>query len=112
MQATALRACRVEPCQSLSAASFKLWFDISGQEGCPCESREGMNLKRQRGAYCLPTAEHCQPPLQRYLLPARHCFEGDHHSMILLVPAVESHQSTARKREMAGSIKGELLKTE
>lgn len=112
MQATALRACGFEPCQGLSAASFKVWFDISGQEGCPCESREGMNLKRQRGAYCLPTAVPCQPALLRYLLPARHCFEGDHHSMILLVPAVQSPQSPARERETAGSIKGELLKTE
>lgn len=111
-QVAARRACRLQPCQSLSAASFKLRLDISGQEGCPCESREGMNLKRRRGAYCLPTAVLRRLPLQRYLLPARHCFEGAHHSVILLVPAVASRQSTARKREMAGSIKGELLKTE
>jgi len=71
-----------------------------------------MNLERQRGAYCPPTAVHRWLPLQRYLLPARHCFEEALHSMILLVPAVASRQSTARKREMAGSIKGELLKTE
>lgn len=64
MQTTALRARRFEPCQSLSAASFKLWLDISGQEGCPCESREGMNLKRQRGAIVSlqqnPASLHCR----------------------------------------------------